>query len=257
MFKQLTELTSRKWISKLTGEFSQSSASKALIPRFAKIYNINIDEAEKELHDYRTLNEFFTRRLKQDARPIHQEEHVVVSPVDAVITACGPITNHHLLEVKGQSYSVVDLLQSEEDAKRYDNGYFYVLYLSPTDYHRIHTPISGEITLRKHLAGKVYPVNNASMTMMKQVLNRNERLITFIKSEKQKEVAVVKVGALNVSSINYVNADATTCSIGDELAYFAFGSTVVLLFEANSFTPFNTNALNSRVKMGEKLGILN
>lgn len=256
MFRQLTELSSSKSVSRLTGAFAQSSASKALIPRFAKLYKINIDEAEKELHEYNTLNEFFTRRLKQHSRPIAQEPTTVISPVDALITACGSITEHKLLNVKGQHYSVADLLQSEEEAQHYNNGYFYVLYLSPTDYHRIHTPISGRIIARKHLKGKVYPVNHASMTMMPQVLNRNERLITYIEHESKAKVAVVKVGALNVSSIQYVDPHQDSCMKGEELAYFAFGSTVVLLFEAGTYIPDKQRAVDTRIKMGETLGQL-
>jgi len=254
MFRQLTELTSRKWISRMTGSFAQSSASKVLIARFAKLYQINIDEAEKQLSEYHSLNEFFTRRLKQGARPIIEDTQSIISPVDALITSCGKITDHMLLNVKGQSYSVRDLLQSEQNAQRFNDGYFYVLYLSPTDYHRIHTPIAGKIIERKHLLGKVYPVNDASMTMMSQVLNRNERLITYIEHENHTQVAVVKVGALNVSSIKYVDEQQQFCNKGDELAYFEFGSTVVLLFEANSFIPAAEATINTRIKMGEKLG---
>lgn len=256
LYKQLTELTSRKWISKVTGTFAQSSASKVLISHFAKVYNINLDEAEKALSHYQSLNDFFTRRLKPGTRPIHPHSLVVTSPVDALITACGGIKNSQLLEVKGQVYSVGDLLQSHEEAARFNGGFFYVLYLSPKDYHRIHTPVAGQIIARKHLVGKVYPVNNASMTMMPQVLNRNERLITYIETEQHNQVAIVKVGALNVSSINYVNENQTLFNKGDELAYFAFGSTVVLLFEADSFIPIDNEQLNTRVKMGEQLGTL-
>lgn len=256
LYKQLTELTSRKWISKMTGTFAQSPASKVLISHFAKVYNINLDEAEKTLSDYHSLNEFFTRRLKPGARPIHPNSLVVTSPVDALITACGAIQNSQLLEVKGQIYSVSDLLQSKEEAARFNGGFFYVLYLSPTDYHRIHTPVSGKVRARKHLVGKVYPVNNASMTLMSQVLNRNERLITYLETEQNQQVAIVKVGALNVSSINYVNEHHTTFNKGDELAFFAFGSTVVLLFEADSYIPIHPQQLNTRIKMGEQLGTL-
>lgn len=256
IYRQLTELTSRKWLSRLTGSFAQSSASKALIPHFAKLYGINIDEAEKQIHEYKSLNEFFTRRLKKEARPVEIDPTSVISPVDALITGCGKISNNMLLNVKGQSYSVTDLLQSEQYAKRFENGYFYVLYLSPTDYHRIHTPIAGSILERKHLKGKVYPVNDASMTNMSQVLNRNERLITYIEHESHALVSVVKVGALNVSSIQYVDEQQKFCHKGDELAYFEFGSTVVLLFEANTYSPADDITLNSRVKMGERLGLL-
>ena len=70
LLSTLTELSSRKWISRLAGRIARSPASRLLIPRFARAYGIAVDEAEKALGDYATLNEFFTRRLKPGARPV-------------------------------------------------------------------------------------------------------------------------------------------------------------------------------------------
>src|SRR5690606_30177854 len=91
LLRSMTELTSRKWISKITGAFAQSALSRFLIPTFSKTYKINVDEAEKPIHQYRTLNEFFTRRLKPNMRPIDNAQNALVSPVDAVIASCGVI----------------------------------------------------------------------------------------------------------------------------------------------------------------------
>src|SRR5690606_18809828 len=105
-------------------------------------------------------------------------------------------------------------------------GFYIVLYLSPTDYHRIHCPVSGKLLEREHVPGKVYPVNEFGMRHMKGTLSRNERLITYIRHGGG-EAAVVKVGAMNVSSIQYVEPLGNTVERGQELAYFEFGSTVV------------------------------
>lgn len=251
----MTELSSRKWISKITGAFAQSNTSKIFIKRFAKLYRINIAEAEKPLNEYKTLNEFFTRQLKQGKRVVDQTQAAVVSPVDALITSCGKIQAGTILNVKGQTYSIAELLADQEQAQHYNDGFYYVLYLSPTDYHRIHSPISGTIIKRHHIPGKVYPVNHFGLTNMKKVLSRNERLITYIEHGNT-IVAAVKVGAMNVSSIHYVNEDQSFLERGDELAYFAFGSTVVLLLPTDQYIPDPVFTTQSKVLMGQRLGTL-
>lgn len=249
----MTELTSRKWIAQLTGRFSHSKLSRLIIPTFAKSYGIPIEEAEKDLKEYRTLNEFFTRKLKPGSRPISTEENVMISPVDSLITAMGPIDAGTILNVKGQDYSLDELLNHSPRAEVYRHGYAFVLYLSPTDYHRIHTPVAGKKIESEHIKGKVYPVNDHGMRNMRQVLSRNERLITYI-AHPAGEVAVIKVGAMNVSSIKYSFPEVFEWQLGDDLAYFEFGSTVVLLTESNTFEVCPELSIGTKVKMGEALG---
>ncbi|MGG1554662.1 archaetidylserine decarboxylase [Paenibacillus ferrarius] len=252
-FRLLTELSSRKWVSQLTGAFARSKLSRSFIPRFAQTYGIRVEDAEKAIKEYKSLNDFFTRRLKPGLRPIHEDVSRVVSPVDAMITGIGDIKDGTILNVKGQDYTIDELLNRSPRTVNYKNGFYFVLYLSPTDYHRIHAPVSGDILEKEHVLGKVYPVNDFGLRYMKRVLSRNERLITFIQHETG-EVAVVKVGALNVSSIQYVTPLPKTLERGQELAYFEFGSTVVLLFEDGMFEPRPDLMLGSKVKMGEDLG---
>lgn len=255
ILRALTELSSRKVIAQLTGKFAKSSLSKLFIPRFAKSYRINIEEAEKELAAYTTLNEFFTRRLKDGARPIDAEPNSLISPVDALITSMGTIESGQIVNVKGQDYTIAELLNKSPRVVNYKHGFYYVLYLSPTDYHRIHSPVSGKINEKEHIQGKVYPVNDFGLLHLTRVLSRNERLITYIQHEFG-EVAVVKVGAMNVSSIQYTNKDAKSLQRGEELAYFEFGSTVVLLIETGTFTSHEHFQVGAKVKMGEALGTL-
>ncbi|MWC28946.1 archaetidylserine decarboxylase [Paenibacillus sp. MMS18-CY102] len=255
LFRAMTELTSRKSISRLTGGFAQSAVSRKLIPRFAKMYNIKVEEAEKPLHQYATLNEFFTRRLKPGMRAIDQDPAGLASPVDALITGCGPIEAGTILNVKGQDYTIEELLNRSPRTENYKNGYYAVLYLSPTDYHRIHVPVDGIAEEREHIPGKVYPVNEFGLRHMRRVLSRNERLVTYIRHNAG-EVAVVKVGAMNVSSIRFAEPQTREVAKGADLAYFEFGSTVVLLTEDGTFIPRADLKVGLRVKMGEKLGQL-
>jgi phosphatidylserine decarboxylase len=251
----MTELSSRKFVSRLVGKLAKSGISRRLIRRFVLTYQIAVEEAEKSLEEYATLNEFFTRRLKPGSRPIDQEPDSLVSPVDAKITACGYIRDGQMLHIKGQDYTVEELLGGSPRIPQYLQGFFWVLYLSPKDYHRIHSPCTGEITESEHLPGKVYPVNDLGMRLMNRVLSRNERLVTYITHDKG-EVALVKVGALNVSSIRYVEPLPKVLQRGDELAYFEFGSTVVLLTEDGTFEPRADLQAGQSVRMGEKLGTL-
>lgn len=255
IMRLMTELSSRKWISRLTGKFAQSRASRHFIPKFAKIYGIPVQDAEKDINQYNSLNEFFTRRLKPGLRPVSDLPDTLVSPVDALITGIGSIEDGLILNVKGQDYTIAELLNHSPHLEKYKHGFYFVLYLSPTDYHRIHTPVAGEMVESEHIPGKVYPVNDFGLRHMKRVLSRNERLITYIRHTLG-EVAVVKVGAMNVSSIKYTEPRAKTWERGQDLAYFEFGSTVVLLMENDTFAPRNDLSLGSKVKMGEALGTL-
>lgn len=255
LLRAMTELSSRKFVSRITGGLAKSGYSRRFIRRFAETYRISVEEAELKLEEYRTLNEFFTRRLKPGSRVIDAALTSLVSPVDAKITACGPIQDGQLLQVKGQDYTLEELLNGSPRVSQYRNGHYWVLYLSPTDYHRIHAPCDGEIVETEHVPGRVYPVNEFGLTFMRRVLSRNERLITYIRHEAG-EVAVVKVGALNVSSIRYVEPLQKKLSRGDELAYFEFGSTVVLLTENATVDPRTDLNTGDTVRMGQRLGAL-
>jgi len=254
-FRLLTELSARKWVSQITGHVAKSKMSRKFIPKFAKSYGIRIEDAEKHLHEYLSLNDFFTRRLKPGLRPIDQGADLITSPVDSLITGMGPIKEGQIINVKGQDYTVEDLLNHNPRRINYEQGFYFVLYLSPTDYHRIHSPVNGAIVEKEHVPGKVYPVNDFGLRYMRKTLSRNERLITIMQHDKG-ELAVIKVGALNVSSIQYVSELPNKLERGDELAFFEFGSTVVLLMENDTFIPREDLEVGSKVKMGEKLGTL-
>jgi phosphatidylserine decarboxylase len=249
-YRLLTELSSRKTISHFTGFLAKSPISKRFIPHFAKTYGINLTEAEKEINEYQSINDFFTRRLKKGLRPVDPSENAIVSPVDAVITGIGEVDEGTILSIKGQLYTILDLLGEQEETERYKHGKYVVLYLSPTDYHRIHSPIGGELVRSRHIPGKVYPVNDFGLKNMKKVLSRNERLISYIRNDET-QVAIIKVGALNVSSIRMSDHVTTnTLEKGQELAYFEFGSTVILLFENDAVEFAEGLKEGDRVYMG-------
>ncbi|WP_042203092.1 archaetidylserine decarboxylase [Paenibacillus camerounensis] len=253
LLRLMTELSSYRWLSRLMGAFAHSRLSRLLIPTFIRAYHIPAAEAEKPSGEYRTLNEFFSRRLKPGMRPVAEGANAVASPVDALITAMGEIHSGTLMNVKGQNYLLEELLNHSPHQELYKKGYYLVLYLSPTDYHRIHSPLTGRKVESDYIRGRAYPVNEFGMRHMTSVLSRNERLITYIAGTNG-EAAVVKVGAMNVSSIRYADEQAENWQIGDDLAYFEFGSTVVLLLENGTFTPRPGLQEGTKVRMGELLG---
>lgn len=249
----LTNLSSRKFISQWTGKFAKSSMSKFLIPKFAKMYGIRIEDAEKELHEYSSLNDFFTRRLKEGLRQITSDTTQLISPVDCTITGMGEVDSGKLINVKGQDYIIQELLNHSPRVVNYKHGFYFVMYLSPSDYHRIHAPVTGNVIEKEHVPGKVFPVNDYALRNVGKVLSRNERLITYMQHDHG-ELCLVKVGALNVSSIQYIDPKTKHLERGAEFAYFEFGSTVVLLLEADTFECNKELMIGSKLQMGQSLG---
>jgi len=254
LYQAFIELTNGKWTSAAIRKFAQSKWSKKVIPSFSRYYKINTNEMEKSLNQYETLHEFFIRKLKGDVRPIHADEKSVVSPVDAVIEDAGEISLDSQFIVKKKTYSIQEMLGSNVKAEKYNGGYFIVLYLSPSHYHRIHSPVNGKVTEQWTLGGRSYPVNRLGLLYGNAPLTKNFRRITEIEHSFG-SVAVVKVGAMFVNSIEltYKNEIVTK---GEEIGYFTFGSTVVLLFEKNTFQFNQQLSIPANVKVGEVIGFV-
>lgn len=255
LFRLLTELSSRPSVAKLAGKFAKSAASRRLIRRFAAVYRIALDEAEHAVDQYRSLNDFFIRKLKPGARPVDASADSIVSPVDGTIAETGVIDAERTFLVKGQRYTVDELLGGTAQSDRYRGGGFAVIYLSPANYHRIHAPVRAKVAGVDRLPGTVYPVNDPSLRHMRRVLSRNVRIVTYLEWTCGL-LALVKVGAMNVGSIRFAAGDDPPPEVdkGDELAYFEFGSTVVLLWEPGSIALREDLAPGTPVRMGEKIG---
>ncbi len=252
LYRLMIELTNGRLTSALLKRFSTSRLSRFFIPSFAKVYNLNLDEMEKPLHAFPTLHELFVRRLKAGARIHNSNSNSVASPVDAVFEEIGQIGENSEITVKGKTYSIAEMLGKQEALAKYIGGAYILLYLSPSHYHRIHSPITGEITDQWTLGKKSFPVNKLGLKYGRQTLSKNYRRITEIKHEYG-HVAVVKVGAMFVNSIEMVH-EGSQINKGNELAYFTFGSTVVLLFEKDSFAVNNDLQTPIEVIVGQELG---
>ncbi|MGM9987669.1 MAG: phosphatidylserine decarboxylase [Bacillaceae bacterium] len=252
LYRALIELSNNRYISAGLRRFSRSRFSKVLIPSYIRIFHIRTDEIKKDLSEFESLHDLFTRQIKEDARMICNEENVVVSPVDSVLESFGDITEESTFIVKGQGYSILDMLEKKSRAERYIGGKYMVLYLSPSHYHRIHSPMDGMVTERFTLGRKSYPVNQMGLTYGKEPLSKNYRAVTEVTSN-DKHVAIVKVGAMWVNSIELLH-EREQVHRGEEIAYFSFGSTIVLLFEKDTFAFDPALTCKQDVVVGMKLG---
>jgi phosphatidylserine decarboxylase len=219
--------------------------ARRLVRWFADTYQIDVDAAGKPLHDYPSIGHFFIRDLAEGLRPIESD---FVSPVDGVLRNFGTITNGRIEQVKGKTYTLARFLSDESNYQRYENGTYFNFYLSPQDYHHIHSPVSGSIVRSVHIPGKLWPVNDWSLANIDELFSINERVITYIDSHLGR-VAVVMIGATNVGKIsvtydsfisNSANTDRTVArdyapppsiAAGDRLGTFHMGSSVVVLVE--------------------------
>ena len=270
----LLNLLPKNLLSRMVGFLANRSISKPFIPWFAKRYNINLEEAEKEIGEYPTLNQFFTRHLKDGARPIHQQENSqnVVSPVDGKIAQMGDIINGTLIQAKGLDYQLNHLIGSNTEADAFQDGYYMTIYLAPTDYHRMHHYATGLIKKMRVIPGKLFPVNVFAVNNVRNLFPINERITTYIENQLGQQSAIVKVGATIVGKIKlaYHKAESNkglamaktfetpiAVTKGDELGYFAMGSTVIMLFEKDSFEVKEGLKPGDAVVMGESLGNFN
>jgi phosphatidylserine decarboxylase len=217
---------------------------------------------------FKTFDEFFTRRLMPGARFIEKKASAV-SPVDARIDQQGKIDGETLVQAKGLLYSLNELIPSSS-AKFFAGGEFMTLYLSPGDYHRIHSPVNGRIWGWHLVPGRLFTVQEYMVMGLPGLFARNERLITHIITDRGR-VAVCKIGAFNVGCMSlsydeiesnspfeknrekhYAKGSEIEVSKGDEIGAFHLGSTIVLVFskgmaELDRFEP------GTKIKMGQRI----
>jgi phosphatidylserine decarboxylase len=242
------------------------------IQGFSKAYGVETDEAERDVLSYRTFNEFFTRRLKPGLRPIAEGSSLACSPVDGTVGQVGTIRDGTLIQAKGREYTLADFLVDELDTRDYEGGTFATLYLAPYNYHRIHVPLSGEITGYTYVPGHLWPVNAKGIAEIDRLFAVNERLITHMSTAAGK-VAIAKVGATCVGRIRATYDDVVTnngpaayrrtryeqpieARKGDECGIFEMGSTVIVLFQKNRVELDSSIELGASIRLGQPLASL-
>lgn len=240
------------WISRLVllATRVQLRWFKNMLIRFViRQYQVNMDEVEQaDIETYKSFNEFFTRTLKRDARPIAEGDRVLCCPVDGRVSQAGEIRDNTIYQAKGHDYSCHALLGGYDDiAGQFAQGRFATLYLSPRDYHRIHMPVSGRLRQMIYVPGRLFSVNPQTVRVIPGLFARNERVIALFDTEFGR-MAMVLVGALNVGCIETVWHGVVTpphkqpvhrwlyehedisLQKGAEMGRFNMGSTVICLF---------------------------
>lgn len=264
----------RKLVSFLFGRVARLELPKFILKPFLDWfidrYGVNMEESALSLESFSTVLEFFTRELKDTARPIGKG---VVSPADGNITEFGEIESETLIGVKGSDYTLADFLLSEEERAAFVGGAFVVVYLAPGDYHRVHAPVAGSVVSTSYFSGSLWPVNSWSTERVSCVFARNERVTVTLKTDLGL-MGVVCVGALNVGSIKLAMTEFRTnqhplslakrriyqeysnrlaLKKGAQLATFELGSTVVILLPPSA-RGWVSKLSSRRVRMGETLG---
>ncbi|MGP5120381.1 archaetidylserine decarboxylase [Psychrobacter alimentarius] len=274
LFTTLQQLVPQQKLSKVAGRLAASRhpyVKRTFIRSFAKAYNVSLDEYERQsLNAYESFNDFFTRELKEDARPIDTTADGIVSPADGVISQLGQINDHKMLQAKGRHYDVGQLLADSEDGRYFADGSFATVYLAPSNYHRVHMPFAGTLTKTRYVPGTLFSVNNTTAANVPDLFARNERLVCLFDTQYGK-AAVVMVGAMIVAGIETVATGkiARTDDVqesdhdmrfekGEELGRFYLGSTaIVILPKAAKADWESTMQADSFVKMGQLLGVTN
>lgn len=244
------------------------------LARFARLYGIDVAEAEHALAEYRTLDDFFTRRLREGARLVDSDPDAVVAPSDGTVIESGVVTEGNLVQVKGVLFELEDLLGDAELAGRLEGGGYLTTYLSPRDYHRVHSPVEGAVTGWRYMPGKLYPVGASSVGREPGLFISNERLVTIIDGGRAGLCALVMVAAVGVGHITaaYDETIAThhrsfkpgktsqmrydvprPVSKGAEIGTFHLGSTTIVVFEPRR-VGLGALAPGSATRMGEAIG---
>ncbi|MBS4209035.1 phosphatidylserine decarboxylase [Bacillus sp. FJAT-50079] len=254
MYRLVMCLLNGPMIAKALYAFAHSRLSKPLIKPYARVYKINLEEALEDIETYENLHEFFTRKLKDGIRSVDMMEDSVISPVDGVLEDWGEITPDREIIVKNKVYSISEMLGGVDEAAKYSGGTYLILYLSPSHYHRIHSPLQAKVIRTYTLGKKSYPVNRMGLKYGDAPLAKNFRTVTEL-THKQHAMAMVKVGAMFINSVKMLN-HKQEWEKGEEVAYFSFGSTVVLLFEKDLFRINEKLEVPANIRIGEIIGRL-
>lgn len=277
---QLQYATPKHLLSRLVGKFAAARAgwfTQLFIRWFIKQYRIDMSEAVYENpRDYSTFNEFFTRYLKPELRPLEAAaDDQFAHPVDGSVSQLGDIEDGRIFQAKGHDYSLTELLGGDvRDGHAFRDGDFATIYLAPKDYHRLHMPCDGVLRKMIYVPGDLFSVNPLTVANVPNLFARNERVIAIFEADFGK-FAMVLVGATIVASIGTVWAGTVTPPTGpnvhswdypasgdqaiklrkgEEMGHFKLGSTVVLLFPEDTIDFADDLEPGTVTRMGGVLG---
>jgi phosphatidylserine decarboxylase len=257
----LEGIIKKRMFSSLYGWYLDRGISKNRIGNFIREFNLDMSITEKKENEFLSFNDFFYRKLKPSARPVHSDHRSVVSLGDGRLFAYENINLDQLVQVKGFTYSLRELIKDDPVAEKYNNGTCLILRLCPTDYHRFHFIDDGTCEDTVKIKGAYYSVNPVALQKIEKLFCENKREWSTFHSDHFGDVLYVEVGATCVGSILQTYTPNKKVKRGDEKGYFKFGgSTVILFFEPDQIkidrdlVKQTKQGYESYVLMGEKIG---
>lgn len=280
IFIALQRVIPKHLTSRVLGKLAECripAVKNTLIRAFIRRYQVDLgDAAVQNIEDFCHFNDFFTRALRDDARPISDQPNAIACPADGAVSEIGNIELGNILQAKGLKYSLFSLLAGDQAlCDRLQGGRFATIYLAPRDYHRVHMPADGRLTRTTYVPGKLFSVNQATANRIPGLFARNERLICEFEGDNGPFVMIL-VGAVVVAGIetvwageitpvrprlhstDYTRQDEISLKKGEEMGRFKLGSTVILLFPEQAGVSWD-NELHNAVptRMGQTIGTYN
>lgn len=276
VFTTLQYLTPQHALSRAAGWLAETriKAIKDPFTRwFVEKYGVDMSEAaEPDYTAYASFNDFFTRALKNGARPVVEGENSIACPADGTISQLGEIQNGRVFQAKGHDYSLMELVGGDAQlAAQFTGGHFATVYLSPRDYHRVHMPVDGTLRSMTYVPGQLFSVNDVTAAHVPRLFARNERVVCVFDTAAG-PMAMILVGAMIVASIetvwaglvaplkrrvqtiNYRDSKPVELEKGEEMGRFKLGSTVIMLFGAERVNWLESLTAETEVRMGRHFG---
>ncbi|MEM9985240.1 MAG: archaetidylserine decarboxylase [Bacteroidota bacterium] len=255
----LQVLVKRRLLTELYGRRMHSKASKSQVRPF--IHNFQIDESEFEdpIESFDSFNDFFIRKLKPEARPIGDG---LVSPADGKVLAFERVADLEKFFVKGRAFDLRTFLQNEALAARHQDSTLLLIRLAPDDYHRYHFPYAGLASSPQAIGGSYFSVSPYALRPnFGRVFLENKRSYTLLDTPDRGQMVLAPVGATMVGSIVHTYEAGQPVEKGEEMGYFAFGgSSILMLIEKaqakihEDILDHTAQGLETTIKMGEQLG---
>lgn len=245
---------------------------RAGIGLFGRLVGVDFAEAARPVADYPSLQAFFTRRLRDGARPLDPAPDALLAPCDGAWGESGRVRHAELLQLKGRPYSLGALLGSDAEAKEFEDGAFASFYLAPRDYHRFHMPCDARVVAARQLPGSLWPVNRIGVEGVPGLFAENQRIAVRFALPSGGSLAIVAVGATLVGRVCVGFDDLRTgadrpaeerrypapgiaLARGEEWGRFEFGSTLVLVGAPGSLS-LEPEAPGTRLRLGRRIGRL-
>jgi phosphatidylserine decarboxylase precursor len=242
------------------GDFMDTTASAETLPTFINNPDYHIEDYVKAPSGWLTFNQFLARQIKPGKRPIAGlcDDSIIVSPTDSEYKGQWPIEEQSTLTAKGRLYSITELLGESAYRDKFKGGLFTHSFLSVTDYHRYHVPLTGKVVEIKKIPGRTWieesekpdgTLENIDDVGFQFTHTRGCMILETIVGY----IALIPVGMGHISSVNFIVDEGDTLNKGAEFGYFAFGgSDFIILFQKNKVVL--TAEKGKQYKQGEEIG---